>query len=93
LLDKLVHELIETEKTYVANLKLIVKMFLTPLRADAGTPKEIVPLSSIKVLFSDIEVILNMNTLLLNELSQRQAAWGNVQKIGKISTAILIISC
>jgi hypothetical protein len=36
------------------------------------------------MLFSDIEVILRMNTLLLDKLSERMNNWSNIQKIGDI---------
>ncbi len=44
----------------------------------------------IKLIFSEVEVILGVNTTVLNELEERMREWSNTQKIGDIFLNIVI---
>jgi len=60
-------EIFTSEESYVRYLNILVKLYLEPLR---NTRPLILPLETIKLIFSDIEVILSINTKLLQELDQ-----------------------
>lgn len=79
-------ELVETEKTYADNLKVIVKMFLNPLRnrPQNETGVTIITPQQTKFLFSNIEVILEMNTKFHDLLRERLEKWSDHQKIGDV---------
>eukprot|EP01102_Stenamoeba_stenopodia_P007410 TRINITY_DN2074_c0_g2_i6.p1 TRINITY_DN2074_c0_g2~~TRINITY_DN2074_c0_g2_i6.p1 ORF type:complete len:671 (-),score=130.09 TRINITY_DN2074_c0_g2_i6:4-2016(-) len=79
--NEVISELIKTERDYVADLELVIEVFLTPLRASG-----IVPNKDIKSLFSNLEVIHSINLQMLKELEKRVrlSLANNVTSIGDI---------
>ena len=58
-----VKEFIETEKTYVRDLKIIVEVFKIPMEE-----KELITQSESPIIFSNVEMLLQVNEELLNRL-------------------------
>jgi len=69
--DNLIKELVDTEKNYVDNLQIIVKLFYIPLRNKAKADPSFIPMSKINIMFSDIEVIFKTNSTILDQLQER----------------------
>jgi len=71
---------------YIVTLTAIVAVFLTPLRA-AG----IIPDKDVKKIFSNLEVIHNINSQMLKELEKRVrlSLANNVTSIGDIFTSMV----
>jgi len=83
--EKIVREILETEEVYVANLTIVIKNVLNPLKECIKQGKPIIKMETLRVIFSDcIEVILNYNLKLLQDLRDRVNAWGPNQAIGDI---------
>jgi hypothetical protein len=82
-------ELIETETTYLSYIKVIIKVFLNPLRFQVTEPikpdtSPMITMEQIQAIFSDIELISHINKGLYENLSKRWAEWSNRQIIGDI---------
>lgn len=76
-----VKELVDSERTYVDGLNLIIRHFLTPLRSEKS---ELISKLDVRSIFSDIEVICSTNRLLLQKLEERFQGWNSSKKIGDI---------
>ena len=71
-------ELVETEKSYVTSLNTLVWKFQKPLLEKNQQKKgqqSILTGEEIKLLFSNVEIILNFNKILLETLDQRIKVW------------------
>ncbi|KAJ5076869.1 faciogenital dysplasia protein [Anaeramoeba ignava] len=77
---KVVQEIYESEKVYVASIHTLIETFLQPLRK---LPK-LITVDQIKMLFSQIEVIYSYNNLLLTQVEERWKNWDSNQKIGDV---------
>lgn len=67
--DKIIREILETEKTYVKNLGILVNVFLNPLVAMLKSGKRrILKDVYIKSIFSNLEQMYSINSELLNNL-------------------------
>ena len=86
---KVYEEIISTEQTYVTSLQVAVNYYILPLRKFIGTNEEILSKEHIEKLFSNIEVIFNVNSVLLNQLSETQLNWD--VEISTISNVFLQI--
>ena len=84
---EIVKELWATEKTYVTCLKALVDVYLKPLRSNAETIG--ITRQDIKGIFSEIEVIMNYNTMLLGLIEARITAWSEEQTVGDIFLKIV----
>eukprot|EP01087_Luapelamoeba_hula_P017953 TRINITY_DN5717_c0_g1_i1.p1 TRINITY_DN5717_c0_g1~~TRINITY_DN5717_c0_g1_i1.p1 ORF type:complete len:479 (-),score=94.29 TRINITY_DN5717_c0_g1_i1:118-1554(-) len=73
-------ELLQSEQAYVDDLRTIVEVYLNPLRKPMST---ITP-ANVKSIFSELEVILNYNALLLKEVETKIQAWCSSQCLGPI---------
>ena len=62
----IISELIETEKDYVRDLRILIDVFYTPLKAKAVLKKE----KSVSSIFSPISLMLNVNVELLASLQK-----------------------
>eukprot|EP01114_Cavostelium_apophysatum_P024840 TRINITY_DN988_c0_g1_i3.p1 TRINITY_DN988_c0_g1~~TRINITY_DN988_c0_g1_i3.p1 ORF type:complete len:3117 (+),score=1304.77 TRINITY_DN988_c0_g1_i3:73-9423(+) len=83
--DGKIRELVDTEKTYLEGLKMIVKLFLQSLtKVVMQGDTSFITMPKIKAMFSNIEVISDLNTLLYENLKDRRERWSNSQKIGDI---------
>lgn len=71
-------EICSTETTYAATLLLVRDQFLVPFRAEASRGKDgLLSLEDVRIIFSDVEVILNYSQSLLEELKPRVLVWRN----------------
>lgn len=50
----------------------------------AATPTPVLTQQEVDQLFSNLEIILNLNAELLKEIKLRMAVWTNSQKIGDV---------
>ena len=57
---------------------------MQPLRSMAATPTPVLTQQEVDQLFSNLEIILNLNMELLKEIKLRMAVWTNSQKIGDV---------
>ena len=85
-------ELLQTEATYVVILDVVVNLFLEPIQ-ERGLMDDV----QLKTVFSNIQMIRQLNTTLLSDLQQRVSTWSVHQKIGDIFLQIVcfdfITSC
>jgi len=79
--DQIANELLATERTYVEWLTICVEHFLKPLRGEEST---VLPQEKVNSIFSNIEDILQMNTLLLHDLEERMENWNASRCIGDL---------
>jgi len=79
-------EIVFTEEDYVSKLKTVVSLFLEPLRSLAIDPNhhEVISMQEIQTVFSNIDMIYNLNSLLCEELLK----WHN-QGVGSLSQIFL----
>ncbi|KAL6060975.1 actin binding [Balamuthia mandrillaris] len=75
---RIVKELLSSERYYVEALRKCVEVYLNPLRK-AST---IISPAHLKTVFSELEVILNYNALLLTQLEKKVESWNHEQCIG-----------
>eukprot|EP00794_Sanderia_malayensis_P011167 gene11167-12340_t len=71
--QEVIHELINTEKTHVRNLKVLEKVFLKPMKR-----KQIMPLENIQQIFPNLEELIEIHTSLLADMNARCAEQGKV---------------
>ncbi|KAJ1867807.1 hypothetical protein LPJ78_000679 [Coemansia sp. RSA 989] len=67
-------EILDTEKTYVAGLALIEKLFVTPLLASAQQPSPILTRKEVRQLFANFPDIITLSKELLAQLDARLGA-------------------
>lgn len=80
-------ELLMTEDTYVKGLRGLVTAYVRPLQELVGTEREVLTMSQIRTIFSEIEAILLMHdTQLLPQLKQKVNPdnWTQQQTIGDL---------
>eukprot|EP01103_Thecamoeba_quadrilineata_P017332 TRINITY_DN6099_c0_g1_i1.p1 TRINITY_DN6099_c0_g1~~TRINITY_DN6099_c0_g1_i1.p1 ORF type:complete len:713 (+),score=177.86 TRINITY_DN6099_c0_g1_i1:19-2157(+) len=65
--QKILEEILITEKDYVADLYIIIDVFLKPLQELCKTEKSVLP-RDIQFIFSNVEVIVHVNHQFLNDL-------------------------
>eukprot|EP01119_Soliformovum_irregulare_P024139 TRINITY_DN8586_c1_g1_i1.p1 TRINITY_DN8586_c1_g1~~TRINITY_DN8586_c1_g1_i1.p1 ORF type:complete len:812 (-),score=260.41 TRINITY_DN8586_c1_g1_i1:52-2487(-) len=83
---QIVNEILATEKSYVSHLKTVANLFMNPLRE---SPHLLDP-ASFKMIFSDIEVILQYHTIFLDQLEERVKTWDSSEtKIGDVFLMIV----
>eukprot|EP01105_Mastigella_eilhardi_P019085 TRINITY_DN4474_c0_g1_i1.p1 TRINITY_DN4474_c0_g1~~TRINITY_DN4474_c0_g1_i1.p1 ORF type:complete len:1406 (-),score=376.29 TRINITY_DN4474_c0_g1_i1:102-4319(-) len=71
-------ELVTSEREYVEGLGVLVKVFFVPLKAIVNDQDH-------KRIFSDVQVILNFSTVLMNKLAERMKNWNATQqKMGDV---------
>lgn len=76
--SKIANEILETERSYVSSLEIIVKSYLHPLNAVEGLR------TKIKLIFGNIETILGINQDLFARLSERISTWDESTCVGDI---------
>lgn len=87
---RVAQELVETERSYVYQLGLIVQQYLNPLRLAVDNKKEIITPADIKNIFGGIEVIYQYNSALLKTLEQRVAQWSDAQTLADIFSEMTV---
>lgn len=86
---RIVNELYETEESYIYSLRLCINEYLIPLRDGTWNKKLKLDRQTIKALFSDIELILNVNITLHNEIENRIQTWSPSHIISDIFLNIM----
>jgi hypothetical protein len=64
-------QILKSERLYVANLRLLVELFVAPLK---DSPK-ILPRDAHSALFGDIDNIATLNASFLADIEQRMQTW------------------
>eukprot|EP01105_Mastigella_eilhardi_P018961 TRINITY_DN4436_c0_g1_i2.p1 TRINITY_DN4436_c0_g1~~TRINITY_DN4436_c0_g1_i2.p1 ORF type:complete len:1333 (+),score=393.10 TRINITY_DN4436_c0_g1_i2:58-4056(+) len=77
-------EILSTEKSYVDGLNILIRNYVKPLSTACGTSNQIVSREDVKSLFSNIEIITNFNTVLLEGLTARLSTWSENTLLGDI---------
>ena len=88
---KIVNEMLSTEQTYVKNLEGMVNLykkrfeeyFTAEEQRGKGVPKGF-KRDHLKILFSNVHVVIPLNQQLLEELTERVNNWSESQKVGDI---------
>lgn len=80
--QKIVDEILSTERSYVESLTTLVKKYMNPLESNAKSKKPIVPPDKIRHLFSIADVLMNFHSIFLGELSKRVLRWSETQLLG-----------
>lgn len=87
--DKVAFELRDTEASYLASLKVCIDKYLTPLKTGSWNKKLILPAATLKTMFSDIEIIYNVNNMLKQSIDKCMQTWQPASKLGSIFVAIM----
>lgn len=87
--DRVAKELRDTEESYVQSLDVCIRRYLTPLRTGSWNKKLLLEKPTIKDLFSDIEIIYNVNSVLLKQLNEAMRNWGPSTQLGSIFVYIM----
>jgi hypothetical protein len=81
---RIVQELLETEGSYVKSLAVMVKKFQNPLLNMATSSKPLALESDVRTMFSSIEIIYSINSMLLEGLNAKMRRWSTKQTIGDV---------
>jgi len=81
---KIFEEILETETSYVYNLCILIKKFQNPLNAISKSPDPFINTKDVKAIFSDLENIHSVNTILLECLNAKMKSWSSKQIIGDV---------
>eukprot|EP00051_Salpingoeca_urceolata_P014519 m.184952 g.184952 ORF g.184952 m.184952 type:complete len:824 (-) comp18108_c0_seq7:220-2691(-) len=97
----IVKEILSTEESYIATVKMIIDLFLVPMRAMAdnkrrssgedvyqGDPFQI-DKGQVKTIFLELETIYSINSVLLQRLQEKVAAWSPTQTISEVFLQIM----
>lgn len=82
--SRIAQELLETEGSYVKSLAVMVKKFQNPLLNMASSPKPLASEADIRTMFSSIEIIYSINSMLLEGLNAKLRKWSSRQTIGDV---------
>jgi hypothetical protein len=74
-------EIVNSEENYVENLRKIIKLYKIPLQ---NNPQLLTSPADIKTIFSELDVILNYNSMMLGQLKERLSRWNHFQRLGDI---------
>jgi len=77
--NKVLREIHSTEGKYIEGLETIVDVFIKPLRKS-----NLLGQAECDIIFSDIEIILDLNRIFFEKLSKRLDQWPTVQMFGDI---------
>lgn len=67
--QKVVRELYATERSYLNNLKTLVKVYVSPLRLDARSITPMLNLDEVHALFSDVEAVLRISEKVYGDMT------------------------
>ncbi|EGG21666.1 pleckstrin domain-containing protein [Cavenderia fasciculata] len=83
--DMKAKEILTTERTYCDNMKILVEVFIEPLKyGEGGISKE-----SATIICSNLSDILLVSVELLNQLEERLATWSTTQRIGDVFKTLI----
>lgn len=85
--QKVVAEIVSTERTFVQQLDILQTVYIAPLQAAITEGHPIVPMDDIRVLFSRLEIIAGLNKAFLKELEDRMTTWNDTACISDIFSA------
>lgn len=69
-LEKVINELIETERDYVSSLQTTMLVFMNPLLQRIEQNRPVVSLADVRRLFGQLPVICNINRVFLSDLNE-----------------------
>eukprot|EP01122_Echinamoeba_exundans_P007355 TRINITY_DN2242_c0_g2_i1.p1 TRINITY_DN2242_c0_g2~~TRINITY_DN2242_c0_g2_i1.p1 ORF type:complete len:1030 (-),score=151.22 TRINITY_DN2242_c0_g2_i1:1444-4533(-) len=78
---RVAQELLQTEGAYVRDLAILIRKWMNPL---FGLPKSVISPEDVRKIFSSVETIFSVNTLLLDGLNEKMMAWSSKQCVGDI---------
>lgn len=87
--DRVAYELRDTEKSYVQSLETCIQRYLTPLRTGSYNKKLVLDKATLKDLFSDLEIIYNVNNVLLTMINKAMENWGPHSQMGSLFVYIM----
>jgi len=73
--DEVAREILATEKLYLTNLQIILTFYQSPLQSAMHSPAPIISEYELRVLFSDIETIIQVNKEFHKQLNARVENW------------------
>ena len=82
---KIGREIIETEKTYVTQLRALKEFYFDPLMQMARTETATkVKEAEVKNIFANLDLIIGLNEELYHKMEERTSNWSEVSLIGDI---------
>lgn len=76
-LDKIVQELVQSERNYVTDIEILIKLYLEPLRRSNSNDEEdvsdLLTAQEVHAVFSNIDQVLGINKALLQALEKDQS--------------------
>jgi len=82
--NKIFDEIVETEKTYVEMLSVLVELYVVPLSSESDVSPFTLPEDKVQTLFSNIYTLWEFNRTFLVELEKRKEVWNEDQQVGNI---------
>jgi hypothetical protein len=82
--NEVANEILQSERNYVNSLKVLINVFLKPMREAVLLGKPILSHEALSCIFSCVEVIININSELLKEIESKMTRWNNTQKLGDV---------
>mmetsp|Transcript_44225 Transcript_44225/g.70686 ORF Transcript_44225/g.70686 Transcript_44225/m.70686 type:complete len:701 (+) Transcript_44225:2640-4742(+) len=82
--QRVVKEMFETEKSYLNNLKLLVKLYVGPLRLDARGINPMLELNDVHSLFANVEAVLRISEKLFGDMESYVAQGALDDNVGKV---------
>ncbi|KAI8822520.1 rho guanine nucleotide exchange factor [Fimicolochytrium jonesii] len=77
--QEVIHEIAVTEKDYVADLEIIINVYMNPMKK-----KLLLPAKDMAIIYSNVEQLLPVNQKLLQYLDERLAQGPVVEQVGDI---------
>ena len=77
--DQIAREILTTERTFVDLIQIALKEYYLPLFKSSPP---IIPVDKLNIIFGNMKDILQINTVLLNDLECKMKEWSPTQKIG-----------
>ncbi|KAJ6228426.1 rho guanine nucleotide exchange factor 9-related [Anaeramoeba flamelloides] len=84
--SQVIMELIETEKEYLGDLKIILNLYLNPLKE-----QKIIELKDISVIFSSVETIAGANDILFQRLMENYPKEDSNLKVGELNVGKIFL--
>ena len=74
-LIQLIQSFIQSETAYATALSDVLTLFVAPLRADAGTKREIVPREALPAIFGNLELLSQLSRDLVHTIKRSDGCW------------------
>ena len=81
-MDKIAEEVLQTERSYVTSLRVLVALYLKPLRnpeTHEGVP--VIDQTLIKMIFGNVDQVLDVNELFLADLEEKMTHWSGLMDV------------